>query len=250
LKGEEKKGLRTANEDWENELWSFVHAGSGKNCPGLDSCQSLRDGPICFNSAVQRAKNRAIHLLVDNDDLNLTFASTVPRLEVCPYRSRITGLVKRLTQKYLSEWWDGVLPVSDILITRCPNGLPIEVRNVPLKANHGAVWHTNSGWVIHLNSASSPARRRFTLYHEIFHILVHSNGDTSIKKSYDDELCFNEYLADFFAGEILTPQAAVLAKWEETKDINMMAQVFVIPTPIMYGKLRANGLIAMISSDT
>ncbi len=234
--------MKAENEDWENELWSYVNAGDGKSCPGFDSCQSLRDSPDCFNGEAQRIKNRALHVSLDSDDIDLSYVRTVPRLSECPYRNRITSLVRKLAQTYLDERWDGVLPVPDNLITTCPNGLPIEVRYVPLKANHGAVWRMDDAWLIHLNSASSRARQRFTLYHEIFHILAHSNGDTAFKKSEDDEVYFNEYLGDHFSGAILTPRTVVPEKWSETKDIIKMAQLFSVPVPIMHGKLRAMGI--------
>ena len=100
----------------------------------------------------------------------------------------------------------------------------------------------NDAWLIHLNSTSSRARQRFTLYHEIFHILAHSNGDTAFKKSEDDEVYFNEYLADHFSGAILTPRTVVPVKWSGTKDIKKMAQLFDVPAPIIHGKLRAMGI--------
>jgi len=234
--------MRAESEDWQSELWSFVNAGDGKNCPGFDSCLSQRDGLGCFNNAEQRAKNRSIHLFVDRDDLDFSLATTFPRLNSCPQRGRMTALVRKLAQKYYEERWDGNLPVPDNLITTSPDGIPIDVRHVPLKANHGAVWRMDDGWVIYLNSDSSPARQRFTLYHEIFHIMAHSNGNASFKHSDDDEIYFNEFLADHFAGAILTPLDVVRKKWSEVKDVLKMAQLFNIPAPIIYGKLRAMGI--------
>jgi hypothetical protein len=235
--------MRAANEDWENELWSYVCAGDGKNCPGFDSCQSLKGNLGCFNNETQRVKNRQIHIFVDKDEIDPVVASTYPHLSSCAQRNRITLLVRRLAQKYHRENWDGRLPVSENLITKCPDGVPIEIRYVPLKANHGAVWRMDDAWLIHLNSASSPARQRFTLYHEIFHILAHSNGTSIFKKPENDGLYFNEYLADHFSSAILTPRDIVPVKWSEIKDVEKMAQLFNVPASILYGKLHGMRLI-------
>jgi hypothetical protein len=233
--------MKAENESQESELWSFVNASDGKSCPGLDSCQSLKGTLSCFNNEAERINNRQIHLFVDKDEIDPVVARNYPQLAQCEYRSRITSLVRILASKYRKEKWNGILPVPDNLITACPNGLPIEVRRVSLKANHGALWRMDDGWLIYLNSASSPARQRFTLYHEIFHILAHSNGDTFFKHSDDDEVYFNEYLADHFSGAILTPRDVVEKRWLEVKSVTKMARLFDVPAPIIYGKLRAMG---------
>jgi Zn-dependent peptidase ImmA (M78 family) len=235
--------MRAGNEDWENNLWSYVNTGDGKSCPGFDSCQSLQDHPDCFNSDKQRVKNRIIRLSLDSENIELSSAGNIPRLAKCPHRDMITSLVRRLAQKYRAERWNGVLPVPDNLITTSPNGLPIEIRRITLKANHGAVWRMDDGWLVHLNRATSPARQRFTLYHEIFHILAHSNGEIAFKKSEDDEVYFNEYLADHFASAMLIPRDILQVEWSEKKDIMKLARLFNVPVPIMFGKLRAQGLI-------
>ena len=135
--------------------------------------------------------------------------------------------------------------MPDNLISRGYDNLPIEVRYLPLKTNHGAVWRLNDCWMIHLNSNNTPAKQRFTLYHEIFHILAHCQCQVTpvFRKKNTDELNFNEILADHFAANILLPQKQVRELWTETKDINRMAEIFNAPKPIVYISLRADGLI-------
>ena len=235
--------MRAENEDWESELWSFVHAGDGKDCPGVVSCQSEKNGSGCFNNEIQRAKNRAMHLFLDSDEVDLSRAWEIPRVTVCSHREKIFELVRKLSRKYRNKEWNGLLPVPDNLIISSPDGVPIEVRKVALKANHGAVWRMDDAWLIHLNSASSPARQRLTLYHEVFHILAHSKGDTSFKHSENHDVYFFEFLADHFAADILTPKDIVRARWQEVQDVIKMAQLFSIPAPIMYGIIRNMGLL-------
>ena len=231
-------------EDWENELWSYVKAGDGIRCPVSDSCQLRKDVAGCFNDETEKENTRKIHRFVDRDFIDFTGNNkVVPHLSECVKRSRIFDLVIKLAQKYRNKNWDKTLPVPDNLIPQDSNKLPIEIRHVPLKANHGAVWKLVDGWLIHLNSKDTPARQCFTLYHEIFHILSHCQGNIAFKKSEDDEVYFNEFLADHFSASILLPYESVVEKWPEIRDINEMAHVFNVPGPVMYGALKIKGLI-------
>lgn len=230
-------------EDWENELWAYVNSGNGKNCPGSDSCQLIKNGQECFNNQAGKEKVRTIHKFVDNDFVDLANIATVPHLSECFKRNKIIELIRKLAQKYRNELWDGSLPVPDNLFTKTPDGVPIEVRYVSLKASHGALWRMNDAWLIYLNKDSPSSRQRFTLYHEIFHILAHDNGDPVFKKSEDNEVYFNEFLADHFSANILMPNDLVLAKWPEIKDVNKVAELFNVPASIICGKLRFQKLI-------
>lgn len=125
------------------------------------------------------------------------------------------------------------------LITRADDNLPIEVRQVPLKAYRGAVWRLSACWVVQLNSNDSLVRQRFTLYHEIFHILAHSKATPVFKKAGGNrEGSFNEILADHFSGACLLPEGWVKEKWTEVKDMSQMAAIFDVPKPIVWLALK------------
>jgi Zn-dependent peptidase ImmA (M78 family) len=47
--------------------------------------------------------------------------------------------------------------------------------------------------------------KRFTLYHEIFHILAYTHSINVFKKPTDGEVPYNEFLADHFPANILMP---------------------------------------------
>lgn len=231
-------------ENWENELWLYVNAGDGLSCPVSTSCQLKKEVVGCFNNEKEKENTREIHQFVDSDFIEFDGnKNVVPPLSRCLIRSRIFDLVIKLAQKYRNKSWDKTLPVPDNLILNASDNLPIEMRRVPLKANHGAVWQLDDSWLIHLNSKDTPARRRFTLYHEIFHILAHCQGNIMFKRSGGGEVYFNEFLADHFSASILLPYEWVVAKWPEIKDINKMANVFNVPGPVMYGALKIKGLI-------
>ena len=130
------------------------------------------------------------------------------------------------------------------LILHGGDGRPIEVRELPFKAHHGAIWRLNDCWVMQLNSNDTPARKRFTLYHEIFHILAHCKATPVFKKtSSSPEGSFNELLADYFALCILMPREWVIERWAEVRDLNRMAEIFVVPKSAICIRLRQLGLI-------
>jgi hypothetical protein len=197
----------------------------------------------CFDSEEEQAKVRKINLFLDEDFVDVSRIKKIPRLSECAKHSNIIELVRKLAHKYRSLSWDGSLPVPENLVTVTPDDHPIEIRRVPLVANHGAVWRMDDGWVIYLNSTDPLPRQRFTLYHEVFHALAHCHGHTVFKKSENDEVYFNEYIADYFSANVLMPHELVVEKWPQIGDVNKMADVFGVPAPIMCGVLRRKQLL-------
>jgi len=183
--------------------------------------------------------------LIDDDDPDL---GNLPSFEFghhgCSRSGRIFKLVTKLANKYRVEAGIDGLPVPSNLITQAYDNLPIEVRQVPLKAYHGAVWRLSDCWLIQLNSKDTSARQRFTLYHEIFHILAHCKSTPVFKKtSGSREGTFNELLADDFAAVILVPGNWMRNKWAEVQDVSRMTAIFDVPKPVMYLSLKTMRLI-------
>jgi len=171
-------------------------------------------------------------------------ASIEFKFPVCPNSGKIFKLVRRLAVRYQVEAGVDRLPVPANLITQAGDNLPIEVRQVPLKAHHGAIWRLSDCWLVQLNRNDTTARKRFTLYHEIFHILAHCRAIPVFKKtSSSPEGSFNELLADHFAAIILMPEKKVKEKWAEVKDINQMAAIFDVPKPIVWFALKHLSLV-------
>jgi len=226
---------------WETELWSYLSRGDGINCPVYESCKLRLRGTWCLSDHQDyyEARNK----LIDEDDLADTPGIEF-KLPNCPESGRIFQLITRLATKYLVEAGIDRPPVPSNIITHDYDNIPIEVREVPLKAYHGALWGLSSCWVIQLSSYDKPARQRFTLYHEIFHILAHCRSTPLFKKSSGREGSFNELLADHFAAVMLLPEEWVREKWTEVKDLSKMATIFDVPKPVMYLSLRGMGLRA------
>jgi Zn-dependent peptidase ImmA (M78 family) len=157
---------------------------------------------------------------------------------------KLLFLVVELAEQYASRINSSKIPVDIDVLPALFHDMQIEVRMVPLKSMHGAVWGLKDAWVIHLNNKDSSARRRFTFFHEIFHVLAHCNGEPVFKKmNNSQDSVFNEMLADYFAGIIVLPRAMLIKKWREIKDIRKMASVFDVPETVMYCGLKWMKLI-------
>ncbi len=234
--------MKGRNEDWESELWSYITLGDGIICPLSNSCKLDKKEVRCFNET--KEYNKKLYRFVDSDELDYSILdSSEQRFPKCIIRGKIFNLVAKLAFKYLNERWNKSIPVPSNLVLESCDNIPIEVRHVPLRVHHGAIWRLDDCWLIHLNSKDSSARQRYTLYHEIFHIMAHCQGTPVFKKARVEEVYFNEVLADHFASNILLPPEAVKAKWADTKDVSHMAVIFDVPKPIMFMALQNRGLI-------
>jgi Zn-dependent peptidase ImmA (M78 family) len=235
--------MKARTEDWENELWSLIDLGDGINCPLYKSCQHREKSSDCLSKNVEYTDS--MHEFLDNDFFILpTSDKKFPKIPKCVASSRIFELVKKLAQNYTDKMGPKEIPVPTDVINNVCFDKSIEVRMVSLKSVHGAVWRLKNGWVIHLNSKDSSARRRFTLYHELFHILAHCNASPVFKKApYKREGTFNELLADHFSAVMIMPEEIMRKKWPEVKDISKMAVIFDVPEPAMYCGLKHMGLI-------
>lgn len=242
MNGVEQKDSQRRRESWENELWSYLCSGDGKSCPLGSSCRLRQRGGIrCFNDDIEKNKIGLIQAFVDQDNIDFPTSEKLGFDGACLKRGRIFELVTRLAQKYRAD--DVDIPVPDDLISVDPNNIPIEVRYVSLKANHGAVWFMGDCWLIHINDRNPLPRMRFTLYHEIFHILAHCNSTPVFKKRMEREVNFNEAVADHFSANILLPSEKVVEYWNKIGDVNQIADIFLVPRPVMYIALQSYGLL-------
>jgi hypothetical protein len=244
LSGVEQEDSRKKREVWEDELWTYIVSGDGIECPLFESCTLKNNRDIrCFSNESEKATLEKIYRFIDNDDIDFT---AIPEFDLhpgCIQTGRIFKLVTELAVKYQNQAWNTILPVPGDLIIEDNNKIPIIVRHVPLKANHGAVWKLDDCWIIHLNECDSPAKQRFTLYHELFHVLAHSEGNCKFKKSKDTGIHFNEALADHFSASVLIPREFARQKWTEYHDVNNVADIFDVPRPVMFMTLRILELV-------
>jgi len=237
LSGEGRKGTMLAKiPRWEAELWSYVSRGDGMSCPLYDHCQFRKRGVWCPDDDRER-----LNRLVDKRRFNLRDYDFIKarRGRGC----RLGQLVETLADTYLKMENVRCPPVSTGLVMLFDQQHTIEVRQLPLKAYHGAIWHHNNEWVIQLKDSDASATNRFTLFHEAFHILAHCRTSPVFRKRGSIVGTFNELLADYFATCMLMPREWVVKKWAEVKDLDRIAKVFAVPKSAMCIRLRLMGLI-------
>ncbi|MDA8219234.1 MAG: ImmA/IrrE family metallo-endopeptidase [Dehalococcoidales bacterium] len=114
---------------------------------------------------------------------------------------------------------------------------PVEVRFLPLRAHHGAVWLLGEEWVLHLNDSQPLPMKRYVAFHEGYHIVCHVSALYE-RESGDGCRPFTEATADFFAASLLMPRQWVLAYWPEVHSVAKMAEIFQAPEPAMRSWIR------------
>ncbi|MBA7706562.1 hypothetical protein ES703_115416 [subsurface metagenome] len=149
--------------------------------------------------------------------------------------------MERLAHRLLNSGGVCHPPVPSELFSLADEEHPIEVQFLPLKACHGALWHLNGIWIILLRNDDTPATKRFTLFHEAFHILAHRKSTPVFSKRGTAEGTFNELLANYFAACMLMPARWVTEKWEEANDLKQMAKIFQVSKPEMCIRLKCLG---------
>ncbi len=221
---------------WESELWNIVSSGDGQHCPLYDRCRARKEGGWCV-----------AEYIVEYDKLYNENQFTLDRLQFIKPRNEMIGkldeLTMKLAHKYLQMGNVHYPPVPGVLIALFDSRNTIEIHEVSLKALHGAIWRLKDRWVIHINSNDTSAMKRFTLFHEAFHILAHCKSNTVFANRYNETGYFNELLANYFVACLLMPMEWVREKWPEVKNLDRMAGIFDVPKMAMGIRLRRLGLI-------
>ena len=228
-------GGKTPN--WESELWVYLSSNNGEQCPMYSCCPDRLSGIWCPSDHLDR-----IAQLLDDRRFDASKYDDVGNEKGECHGALL--LVERLAQNYLKRAKVHCPPVSEELAYLADQHHPIEVRPISLKSCHGALWRLNDSWIIQLNENDTPARRRFALFHEVFHILAHRRTNTLVfKKRGHDVGSFNELMADYFAACILLPKGWVRGKWSEVRDLDQTAKIFDVPESIVCIRLKRLGLI-------
>jgi hypothetical protein len=214
---------------WEANLWSYIGSGNGKACPLKDHCEVKNENRICLDNLKERISRLLVSerfILRDYDFIG------------CHTCGKMQELVEKLACHYLRKGHVRYPPVPTDLVSLIGSQDDIEIRTVPLRAYHGAIWRVEDSWVIHLNANDSDERKRFALFHEAFHILAHRQSTPVFNKRGGTGGSFNETMADCFASCILMPEAWVRKMWTELKDLDRIAEIFEVPIQVMCIRLK------------
>jgi Zn-dependent peptidase ImmA (M78 family) len=134
---------------------------------------------------------------------------------------------------------DNALDERDII------GLPrLEVRRHSPWPSSGASQWINGRWVIVLNASEPAVRQRFSLCHELKHIIDHRFVRLIYNAIPDqDRHRFVEGVCDYFAGCVLMPRPAVKRAWTtKTQRLDHLARLFHVSEAAMATRLAQIGL--------
>ncbi len=112
--------------------------------------------------------------------------------------------------------------------------------------------------IIYVNNSTVKTRQIFTLFHELAHLLLHTNGITKLDNSYIDSLQGDnkkiEIFCNQFAGEFLFPSSTLLplARENEINDdfIFTTASIYKVSREVVLRKLYDNKFISQQEYNT
>lgn len=216
----------------ERVLPSLVELSSGRECPHKEECP-CRSGAWCSNAISIASPRSCNHLIL--------------RLEGCPelrydYTCRPLVEIEALASEYLRRGNVHEPPVPVELISLSDPSQPVEIRSLSLKEHHGCTWFLGDEWVIYLNANDPPSVSRYTVFHEAFHIILHSSGVAFTRRS-DSGWAFKEMAADYFAASVLMPKEWVYKLWPNVESVKRMAIIFDVPESVMSSWLKRLGLV-------
>lgn len=169
--------------------------------------------------------------------------STITRLrDLMPLRrlSRAEALRVAKSQANRLLRWSEVSgpPVNEGVIAGLPH---IQIERVkPAQAQAAAEW-SHGRWVIILNGAEPVGRQRWSLAHELKHIIDHPFVNIVYARS--DE-CIAERACDYFAACLLMPSRWLRPAWADSgHDIRVLARRFGVTPQAVLVRLLQVGLI-------
>lgn len=134
------------------------------------------------------------------------------------------------------------VPVGEIC-----SRLGIEALHSPMKDEEsGKIFFKNNKYSIWVNASHLPARRRFTVAHELGHYYHHKDFlDQEGQILERNKLGFDEkeVQANAFAAELLMPKLHFLKKYSELKKIQLLAEYFFVSELAVKVRLINLGLI-------
>ena len=110
--------------------------------------------------------------------------------------------------------------------------------NISAKAQKNA----DGTYLIQVSRKDGALRQRFSIAHEVAHIVLHDDDEfVEYRKplaDYDDpDLLYKEVQANMLASAMLMPKDLVTKVWEDTKDVDDLAEIFKVSRMAAYYRL-------------
>lgn len=134
--------------------------------------------------------------------------------------------------------------IAGRLDTKSITGLAaIKVEHDPKLPTSGMSFWDGKKWVILLRSTEPETRQRFTLLHELHHIISHPHRDKLFGKDVEPYEPAAEHMADYFAACALMPQDVIQGLFDQNiKHIDVMAIHLGVSDVAMRRRLKQLGL--------
>ena len=149
----ERSGLKEKNAiDSEQSIWSLLSTGNGDDCPLYKGCDFRRSSGECFLEKNRDLVSRlySVPCAIGNDDIGDFLAKNERKFPPNWQDDPIFNLIESLADIYIRKAKLKQPPTCAEVIEEMDVSQPIEVYFLPLKAHHGAVWHTENGWIIQI----------------------------------------------------------------------------------------------------
>ncbi|GED86955.1 ImmA/IrrE family metallo-endopeptidase [Streptomyces sp. 6-11-2] len=140
-------------------------------------------------------------------------------------------------------------PVEDLTGLVESLGVPVEYRKLPDQVHGISIpekWGNRVSWVVIINSNDVWSRQRFTLAHELCHVLQNDPGQVIVDRATMQDLR-PERIANSFARNFLLPEEALLSRLEQHGQIFTEDQAAALVADIIltYGVSRDATMIAL-----
>lgn len=128
---------------------------------------------------------------------------------------------RSLLEETAEKLWRRVQPTLPVAVEQIAATIPAEIRLEPADEGvSGMVWRSATHAVIGVNSLHSMTRRRFTIAHEIAHLVLHDDEQFHVHEGYalvgrrDEEASLGIYRkeveANYFAAALLMPKKLLI----------------------------------------
>ncbi len=232
------EGLKLNISNRESRLWHYLRLGSGMHCPLYSSCLERLGDSWCPEDGIKLNQR-----LIDYDENSYENCVCAEGKASCS----ILKMVEMLANQFINKGEVHCPPVPVELVSLADEQHPIEIRSLPLKAYHGAVWGLGDKWIIQLKQSDTSSSKRFTTFHEVFHIISHrkTHGGKGLFAMGSPARggVFSDVLADYFAACILMPRKWITERWMETHDFEKIARTFDVPISSLRARVRLIGLV-------
>ncbi len=158
-------------------------------------------------------------------------------------REEALSIAERQALRLLQLQGTIAAPVHERMIAELPR---IHVERMSPWPSSGATHWVSGRWVVVLNGAEPLVRQRFSLAHELKHIIDHPFVDVL----YDgipqaDRHEFIERICDYFAGCLLIPRPWLKKAWAtESQHLPTLARTFHVSLAAITTRLHQTGIIA------